>query len=88
MSIGNKIKKYRELNKMTQKDIAEILGVEPATISKYEAGTIEPSIESLKRLAETFNITVDELIKDEEKFDITKIDVLEILREQKEMMLS
>ena len=63
MSIG--IKEYRELNKMTQKDIAEILGVEPATISKYEAGTIEPSIESLKRLAETFNITVDELIKDE-----------------------
>ena len=25
MSIGNKIKKYREANKMTQKDIAEIL---------------------------------------------------------------
>ena len=83
MSIGNKIKEYRELNKMTQKDIAEILEVEPGTISKYESGMIEPNIESLKRLAETFNITVDELIKDEEKFDITKINVLEILREQK-----
>ena len=87
MSIGNKIKEYRELNKMTQKDIAEILEVEPGTISKYESGMIEPNIESLKRLAETFNITVDELIKDEEKFDITKINVLEILREQKEMGL-
>ena len=87
MKVGNKIKEYRELNKMTQKDIAEILGVEPATISKYEAGTIEPSIESLKRLAETFNITVDELIKDEEKFDVSKINVLEVLREQKEMGL-
>ena len=87
MSIGNKIKEYRELNKMTQKDIAEILEVEPGTISKYESGMIEPNIESLKRLAETFNITVDELIKDEEKFDITKINVLEILREQKEMKL-
>ena len=65
MSIGNKIKEYRELNKMTQKDIAEILEVEPGTISKYESGMIEPNIESLKRLAETFNITVDELIKDE-----------------------
>ena len=87
MKVGNKIKEYRELNKMTQKDIAEILGVEPATISKYEAGTIEPSIESLKRLAETFNVTVDELIKDEEKLDISKINVLEVLREQKEMGL-
>lgn len=87
MKVGNKIKEYRELNKMTQKDIAGILGVEPATISKYEAGTIEPSIESLKRLAETFNVTVDELIKDEEKFDVSKVNVLEVLREQKEMGL-
>ena len=69
MSIGNKIKEYREKNNMTQKEIAEILGVEPGTISKYESGMIEPNIESLKRLADTFNITVDELIKDEEKFD-------------------
>ena len=87
MSIGNKIKKYREENNMTQKDIAEILEVEPGTISKYESGMIEPNIESLKRLSDTFNITVDELIKDEEKFDITKVDVLEVLREQKEMGL-
>ena len=82
MSIGNKIKEYRELNKMTQKDIAEVLEVEPGTISKYESGIIEPNIESLKRLAEIFNITVDELIKDEEKFDVTQINVLKILREQ------
>lgn len=87
MSIGNKIKEYRELKKMTQKDIAEILEVEPGTISKYESGMIEPNIESLKRLAETFNITVDELISDEKKFDVSKINVLDVLREQKEMQL-
>ena len=77
------IKAYRELNKMTQKDIVEILEVEPETMSKYEAEMIETNIESKKRLVEIFNITVDELIKDEEKFDISKINVLKILREQK-----
>lgn len=87
MSVGNKIKEYRESNQMTQKDIAEILDVEPGTISKYESGMIEPNIESLKRLAETFNITIDELIKDEEKLDVSKINVLEVLKEQKEMKL-
>ena len=88
MNIGNKIKLYRENNKMTQKEIAEILGVEPATISKYESGMIEPNIEALKKLAETFEITIDELLKDEEdKFDISKINVLQVLREQKEMRL-
>lgn len=87
MEIGNKIKLYREYKKMTQKDIAEILGVEPATISKYESNMIEPNIESLKRLAETFGITVDELLKEETNFDISNINVLEVLREQKEMKL-
>ena len=86
MSIGNKIKQLREERKMTQKDIAEILDVEPGTISKYESGTIEPSIESLKKLSETFNVTIDELLKEDgEKFDISKINILEVLREQKEM---
>lgn len=88
MEIGNKIKVYRENKKMTQKEIAEILGVEPATVSKYESNMIEPNIESLKKLAETFGISVDELLKDEEdKIDITKINILEVLREQKEMKL-
>jgi Fic family protein len=73
---------------MTQKDIAEILEVEPGTVSKYESGTLEPNIESLKRLAETFEITVDELINEEnEKFDVSKINVLEVLKEQKDMKL-
>lgn len=86
--LGEKIKAYRESKKMTQKDIAEILEVEPGTISKYESGIIEPNIESIKRLAETFGITIDELLKDEdEKFDISKIDILECLKEQKEMGL-
>ena len=88
MSLGNRIKKYREERKMTQKDIAAILEVEAGTISKYESGMIEPNIKSLKRLAQTFNITVDQLVKDDEdKFDISKINVLEVLREQKEMNL-
>lgn len=86
--LGEKIKAYRESKKMTQKDIAEILEVEPATISKYESGMIEPNIESIKRLAQIFGITIDELLKNEdEKFDISKIDILECLREQKNMKL-
>lgn len=87
MSIGNRIREYREKNKMTQKDIAEILEVEPGTVSKYESGMIEPNILSLKLLAETFNVTVDELINEEKKFDVSKINLLDILREQKEMQL-
>ena len=88
MNIGNKIKSYRENIQMTQKEIAEILEVEPATISKYETGILEPNLKSLKKLAEIFEITVDELINtNTKKFDISKINILEILKEQKEMGL-
>ena len=84
--LGEKIKKYREEKKITQVEVAEILGVKPATISKYEAGTLEPNIESLKKLAELFGVSVDELLKEDE-FDFSKINVLEVLREQEEMQL-
>ena len=86
--LGEKLKLYREKNNMTQKEVAEILNVEPGTISKYELGLTEPNIESIKKLAEIFNVTTDELLKDEEKFDFLKINILDILREQKEMKLN
>ena len=86
--LGDKIKLYRENKKMTQNDIANTLDVSPATVSKYESGALEPNIESLKRLSELFGISIDELLRDEEeKFDISKINVLDVLREQKEMKL-
>ena len=88
MSLGDKIKKYREENKMTQRDIAEILEVEPGTVSKYEAGMLEPNIKAIKRLSETFGITTDELLReDDETFDVLKVNVLEVLKEQKELKL-
>ena len=86
--LGNKIKSYRENKKMTQNEVASILNVSPATTSKYESNALEPSIESLKKLAEIFEISVDELIKTEENtFDISKINILDVLREQKDMNL-
>lgn len=84
--LGEKIKKYREEKKITQVEVAEVLGVKPATISKYEAGTLEPNIQSLKKLAELFEISVDELVREDE-FDASKINILEVLKEQKSMKL-
>ena len=59
--LGDKIKLYRENKEMTQNDLADILEVSAGTVSKYESGSLEPSIESIKRLAELFEISIDEL---------------------------
>ena len=88
MNIGNNIRKYREQNNMTQRNIADILEVKEGTISKYESGKLEPNIEALKKLAKTFRITVDTLLMEEEdEYDFESVDVLNALREQKEMKL-
>lgn len=84
--LGEKIKLYRESKNMTQSDIADILEVSKATISKYESGILEPSIESVKKLARFFGISIDKLVKEDE-FDVSKINILEVLREQKNMKL-
>ena len=84
--LGENLKLYRENKKMTQTEVAEALGIKSATVSKYESGTIEPNIESLKKLAQLFDISIGELLN-EDDFDISKINVLEVLREQKNMKL-
>ncbi len=55
-------------------------------MSKYESGTLEPNIETIKKLSELFEISIDELLKDD-TFDISKIDILAVLREQKDMRI-
>lgn len=84
--LGENLKRYRENLKMTQAEVAEALGIKSATVSKYESGALEPNIEALKKLAELFDVAIDELLK-EDVFDIAKINILEVLREQKDMKL-
>lgn len=59
---AEQIKKYRKKLKFSQKELAEKLFVTPQTISKWEKGASEPSIEHLCELSKIFSVTVDELL--------------------------
>ncbi len=48
--------------KLTQKELAEKIGVKSNTVSQYELGKREPSIPILKKIAEVLECTVDDLI--------------------------
>lgn len=48
----------------TQAQVAEHLGVQPSAVTMWETGERKPNIIMLKRLAELFNCTTDELLKD------------------------
>ena len=55
----------RKKAKITQDDLAALLGVNRATISKYETGTIKPSISQQLRIARILDIDIFELMDDE-----------------------
>lgn len=58
----NRIKELREQKNMTQKDLAELLYVEPHTISRYESGIISPDIEAFKTMAQHFGTSIDYIV--------------------------
>lgn len=59
---GAVIKELREKNKMTQLQLAEILGVSDKTVSKWETAKGYPDITLLEPIAKAFGISLTELI--------------------------
>ena len=72
MNFGEKIQKLRNQNKWTQENLAEKLYVSRTAVSKWESGKGYPNIDSLKEIANIFNITIDELLSSEEIIGIAK----------------
>ena len=56
------LKKNRIKSKLSQKTIAEKLGISTRSYQDYEYGKFEPNIEKLIILADIFNISIDELV--------------------------
>ena len=59
---GNAIRELREKKKITQKSLAQTLGVSDKTISKWETGKGYPDISLLEPLAAALDISVAELL--------------------------
>lgn len=68
MNIGTNIKRLRLAKGLTQEQLAGLLSISTAAVSKWEAKNTYPDITMLFPLAEIFGVSVDELLGyDEEK---------------------
>ena len=61
LKIGEKIKAKRRERDLTQEELANILGVSKAAVSKWENEESFPDITLLPQIAQVFHITMDEL---------------------------
>lgn len=69
--LQNKIRSVRKAAKITQGELAEKLGINRATISKYETGEISLSIEMLQKIADALHADWRELVPESEQAEMT-----------------
>ena len=61
MSIGKNIAKYRKAKGFTQEELGAKLGVTNQAVSKWESEVSMPDVMLLPEIANTLNITLDDL---------------------------
>ena len=72
LKIGRFIANMRKEKKMTQEELARLLGVTNKTISRWENGNYMPDLSLLKPLSEALDISLNELLSGEKDINIQK----------------
>jgi transcriptional regulator with XRE-family HTH domain len=69
MSLGKTLKQLR--HKRTQQTMADLIGVSRASYSHYENDHVQPDNETLQRMADVYQVTVDYLLgRSTEAYDL------------------
>ena len=80
VNMGEKLKSLRIEKNLTQKQVADRIGLAISAVSSYESGTRYPSYDVLVKLARIFHVSTDYLlgITDERNIDVTGLSDNEI----------
>ncbi|MBV1915068.1 MAG: helix-turn-helix domain-containing protein [Pseudomonadales bacterium] len=65
MSIQQRLITLRRERELTQQEMADTIGVHVNQIRRYEAGSTQPSLDALKKIAVAMSVTIDSLAFDE-----------------------
>jgi len=67
MEFSERLTALRKERGLTQKALAEQVGVHITQIQRYEHGTIQPTLDVLRRLAVTLSVSADLLLFDKDE---------------------
>ena len=70
--IGKRIRQLRTSRGMTQKQLADILGICEVSFQRYEYGTARPILDKLIALADYFDVSLDFLVGRTEKQEVNR----------------
>lgn len=77
--IGNKIKEYRLKKKLSQADLAKLIGVTNTSVSEYERGKVNIDADTLFQIADALEAKVDDFFP-ARKSDSEPIDLMNEFR--------
>ncbi|MDL2301487.1 helix-turn-helix domain-containing protein [Lachnospiraceae bacterium OttesenSCG-928-D06] len=66
-TINMNLKKLRKINKMSQEEVGEQIGVSRQAVAKWESGETVPDIQNCMALAKLYEVSIDDLLHYEEK---------------------
>ncbi len=61
MEVGESLHLARRRNGLTQREVAETIGVVPLTIGRWERGSSEPTVSQLIQLSKVYKTSTDKL---------------------------
>lgn len=62
-----RLKQIRESKRISQKELANKLGITESAVCHWEAGRYLPTTDKLQQIAKTLGVTIDELLADSEE---------------------
>ena len=64
--VGERIRSLRKARKWSQADLGRLIGVHKVTVGQYESGDRSPSYDVLLKIADTFKVSTDYLLRGSE----------------------
>ena len=84
IAIGDRIRKYRELSRMTQEQLSESCSLSTGYIGHLERGTRSPSLETLVKISQILRVSLDDLVFGKTERNNNMIKILALTLEEKD----
>ena len=81
LTIADRIRELRDLNGMTQTDLANRLGISRSAVNSWEMSLSTPSIPNIIEMTRIFNVSADYILSSSDRF---LVDITNLTSEQKE----
>lgn len=75
--LGGKIRNFRKQLGLTQEELAERAGLHYSYIGQVERGDKNPSLNSLRKMAEALNVGVDMLLEETQQYELVDTELLQ-----------